>query len=96
MTSKNTGHKIAAYHFDSPDKITRGRIGGRKVFSKHFRAALIKRYDSRDTITGEKLEPRYLQIDHRIPYAVSGDSSHDEESLEAYMLLDASSQRTKS
>jgi len=42
VTSKNTGRKIAAYRFDSRDKITRERIGGRKAFSKHFRAALIK------------------------------------------------------
>lgn len=96
VTSKKTGRRIAAYRFDSPDKITRGRIGGRKAFSKRFREALIKRYDSHDTITGEKLEARYLQIDHRIPYTMSGDSSHDKENLEAYMLLDASSQRAKS
>lgn len=96
VASQKTGRRIAAYRFDSPDKIIRGRIGGRKAFSKRFRAALIKRYGSCDTITGEKLEERYLQIDHRIPYAVAGDSSHDEDNLEAYMLLDASSQRAKS
>lgn len=96
VASQKTGRKIAAYRFDSPDKITRGRIGGRKAFSRRFRAALIKRYGSCDTITGEKLEPRYLQIDHRIPYAVAGNSSYNEDNLEAYMLLDASSQRAKS
>lgn len=96
VSSKKTGRKIAAYRFGSPDKIIRGRIGGRRAFSKRFRAALIKRYDSRDTITGEKLAARYLQIDHRIPYAVAGESSHNEDNLEAYMLLDASSQRAKS
>ena len=97
VPSKKTGRKkIAAYRFGSPDEIIRGRIGGRKAFSKHFRAALIKRYDSRDTITGEKLEARYLQIDHRIPYAVAGNFYHDGDNLEAYMLLDASSQRAKS
>lgn len=32
VASQKTGRKIAAYRFDSPDKITRGRIGGRKAF----------------------------------------------------------------
>ena len=96
VSSQRTGRKIAAYRFGNPDEIIRGRTSGRKAFSKHFRAALIKRYDSCDTITGEKLEARYLQIDHRIPYAVAGNSYHDEDNLEAYMLLDASSQRAKS
>ena len=96
VTSQKTGRRIAAYRFGSPDEIIRGRIGGRKAFSKHFRTALIKRYGSRDTITGEKIEARYLQIDHRISYGIAGDSSHSEDKLGAYMLLDASSQRAKS
>jgi len=96
VISHKTGRRIAAYRFDSPDKIVRGRIGGRKAFSRGFRKILIERYDSRDAITGEKLEARYLQIDHRVPYKVAGDSSYSEEQPDAYMLLDASSQRAKS
>ncbi|MGR2856594.1 HNH endonuclease [Erwinia sp. 1181_3] len=94
--NNRSGRKIAAYRFDSPDKIKNGRIGGRKSFSKKFKESLIRKYDSRDALTGEKLESRYLQIDHRIPYQVSGDSAHDELNANAYMLLDASSQRAKS
>ena len=95
-TSEKTGRKIAAYRFDSPNNIVRGRIGGRKAFSKRFRDALIERYGSRDAITGERCEARYLQIDHRVPYQVAGESVHNEDQPEAYMLLDASSQRAKS
>lgn len=96
VRSDQTGRMIAAYRFDSPDKIIRGRIGGRKTFSKHFKDALIERYKSRDAITGERCEPRYLQIDHRIPYEVAGETAHDEQQPDAYMLLDTSSQRAKS
>jgi len=96
VRSEKTGRRIAAYRFDSPEKIVRGRIGGRVAFSKRFRNALIERYDSRDAITGERYDPRYLQIDHRIPYEVAGESAYDEEQPDAYMLLDASSQRAKS
>ena len=96
ITSERTGRQIAAYRFADPGKIRRGRIGGRKAFSKAFRDALIARYESRDAITGEQMDGRYLQIDHRVPYEVVGDGSYDEANLEEYMLLDASSQRAKS
>ncbi len=96
VTSARTGRKIGAYRFGDPAKIRRGRIGGRQAFSKQFKEALIAKYGSADAITGEKLDSGFLQIDHRIPYGVAGDESYDESNLDAYMLLDASSQRAKS
>lgn len=96
ITSERTGRRIAAYRFGDPGKIRRGRIGGRKAFSKSFRDALIARYDARDAITGERMDARYLQIDHRVPYEVAGEAVHDEANVEEYMLLDGSSQRAKS
>lgn len=96
IPSERSGRKIGAYRFDDPSKIRRGRIEGRKAFSKPFRDALIARYDSRDAFTGEQIAARYLQIDHRVPYEVAGDAVHDEVHPEEYMLLDSSSQRAKS
>ena len=96
VKSDQTGRQVGAYRFGDPDKIKRGRIGGRKAFSKAFKDDLISYYGARDAITGEKMEARYLQIDHRIPYEISGDEVHDESKREEYMLLDASSQRAKS
>ena len=96
VVSKQTGRSIAAYRFADPSKIRRGRIGGRRAFSKAFRDGLIHRYDSRDAFTGERMDRRYLQIDHRIPYEVVGEHYHEESNIEEYMLLDASSQRAKS
>jgi hypothetical protein len=94
--SAKTGRKIGVYRFGNPDDIRSGRIDGRKPFSKAFKAALIDRYGARDAFTQEILEPRYLQIDHRVPYQVAGDSAFSEDKPEDYMLLDASSQRAKS
>ncbi len=96
LVSGRTGRKIAAYRFADPADIKRGRIGGRKAFSKAFKDALIERYGEFDAITAQPVESRYLQIDHRVPYEVAGDGEHDEDNLDAYMLLDASSQRAKS
>jgi len=96
VVSSKTGRKIGAYTFDDPENIKAGRIGGRKAFPKEFKAALIAIQGSRCTLTGEMLEPRYLQVDHRIPYEVAGDGTDNFSELGAYMLLDASAQRAKS
>jgi hypothetical protein len=96
VRSEKSGRIIGAYRFADPAKIKGGRIGGRRAFSKAFKEALIDRYGSADTISSERLDPRYLQIDHRIPYEVGGDSVLSDLSVENYMLLDASNQRAKS
>lgn len=87
------GRRLGAYRFGDPEKVRGGRLGGRKVLSKTFKKELVEMYGSRDHISGEKIEDRYLQIDHRIPYEVAGDDSRDPAD---YMLIDASNQRAKS
>ena len=94
--SAKTGRKIGVYRFGDPNDIKAGRINGRKAFSKAFKARLIEVYGAREAFTQEELEPRYLQIDHRVPYQVAGDAAFNEDLPENYMLLDASSQRAKS
>lgn len=96
VRSERTGRMIGAYRFADPSQIKGGRIGGRRAFPKAFKDALVARYGSADTITGERIDPRYLQIDHRIPYEVAGDDLAAELDIEDYMLLDASNQRAKS
>jgi hypothetical protein len=96
VKSSRTGRMIAAYRFGNPDEIKDGRLGGRQVFSKQFKQELIDHYGERDHISGAKLEARYLQIDHRIPYEVSGDDNLTEKNVADYMLIDASMQRAKS
>lgn len=66
------------------------------MFSKQFKKQLLKQYDSRCTITSERYEERYLQIDHRIPYEIAGDEIGDERTPEKFMLLSGSAQRQKS
>lgn len=95
-TSKKTGRRMAVYSFGDPSLIQAGRIGGRSALPKSFKAALITRYGSVDCITGAQLSERVLTIDHRIPYRIAGDVGLGEGDVESYMLLDASSQRSKS
>ncbi len=94
VKSSKTGRQIGAYRFAHLSQIEAGRVGGRKSFSKQFKEQLVKHYGARSMLTNEELEPRYLQIDHRIPYQIAG--NHAGEKIEYYMLLDASAQRAKS
>jgi len=95
VISPKTGRRIGAYTFDDVSKIKKGRIGGRKAFPKKFRQKLLAIYGSKDAITGDKLDDRYLQIDHRIPYEVAGEGD-GKLNTDDFMLLDASSNRAKS
>lgn len=95
-TSEKTGRRMAVYSFGDPSQIQDGRVGGRSALPKAFKTALIARYGSVDCITGAQLDERVLQIDHRIPYRISGDDGLSDRDVESYMLLDASSQRAKS
>lgn len=94
--SERTGKRMAVYTFGDASDVQAGRIGGRSALPKKFKAKLIQKYSSMDCITGLKLDERVLQIDHRIPYRLAGDVGLSEFDVEAYMLLDASSQRSKS
>jgi hypothetical protein len=96
ITSSKSGRRMAVYAFGDPAQIQSGRIGGRSAFPKAFKTELIAHYGSRDCITGAQLDDRVLQIDHRIPYRISGDAGLEDHSVTDYMLLDASSQRAKS
>lgn len=95
VISHKTARRMGAYTFDDVSKIKAGRVGGRKAFSKQFKQALIETYGARDAITGESLDERYLQIDHRVPYEVAGDDGGELDPQD-FMLLDASSNRAKS
>lgn len=89
------GRAIAAYRFGDPSAIRKGFLGGRRAFSKAFKAALIKANGSRCQICFQEYEGRYLQIDHRVPYEVAGDIKFDEHDIKPYMLVCASCNRAK-
>ncbi len=90
------GRTMGRYRLGRAEDIQDDRHAGRSVLPKAFKAELLSRYGSADCITGARLDPRVLQIDHRVPYGVAGNAGLAERDTSAYMLLDASSQRAKS
>lgn len=94
--SAQTGKRMAVYSFGKEADIQNGRIGGRSAFPKSFKRRLIEFYGKIDCITGAETDERALQIDHRVPYRIAGDQGLSDHDITKYMLLDASSQRSKS
>jgi hypothetical protein len=85
----SNGRSIAAYVFGEgdldPDK------KGRRLLPKKERDALIHAAGDKCQLCGAD---HNLQVDHRIPYEVAGESQHDEE--EPYQILCGSCNRKKS
>lgn len=92
----NTGRSIAAYKFGDFNKIQRGRLSGRSVLSKEFKETLYKAHNGKCFICSGNFELRYLQIDHRVPYEISGDDNSISKNLADFMLLCGSCNRAKS
>lgn len=89
------GRKIAAYRFGDPNNIRTGKIFGRTLFAKDLKNKLIEKYGSRCFIYLEDIPVRDLQIDHRIPFEISGDSPNNNQ-IRDFMLLCGSANRAKS
>ena len=90
------GRRIAAYRFGDPERLEAEKLGGRRSFSKEFKDRLLEQTNNRCAICLEVYEPRYLQIDHRIPFEVAGDSDVEQSQADAYMLVCGSCNRAKS
>lgn len=89
------GRSIAAYKFGEFKKENVNKLAGRTLLSKKLKDELIDKFGSKCFIYNEAAEPQELQIDHRVPYEVGGESS-EESKAEDFMLLSASANRAKS
>jgi hypothetical protein len=90
------GRKIAAYSIALRPRTADDRLKGRRSFPKVFKDALTARYGPRCGICGAALHPRYLQVDHRVPYQVAGDRPEGDLRPRDYMLVCGSCNRAKS
>lgn len=88
------GRRIAAYRLNVAAFREEREPGGRRSFPKQFKDSLLARYGPRCASCGISLEPRYLQIDHRVPYEVAGEVGRL--AVSEFMLLCPSCNRSKS
>ena len=90
------GRTIAEYQLGELSDIKGGKLQGRKTFSKKFKETLHAHSNDRCAICSASFETRYLQIDHRIPYEIAGDTDYQTRNIADYMLLCGSCNRAKS
>lgn len=97
IKSNDGKRNIAAYRFGNFKTVRQDRIKGRINWPKNFKDELIGRYGAKCFISGAELNPRALQIDHRIPYQIAGDdASKKKRNVEDFMLLSSTSNSAKS
>jgi hypothetical protein len=89
------GKTIAAYKFGNLNLIQKNRVEGRITFSKDFKKQLCEHCKGHCFICTALFEDRYLQIDHRVPYQIGGDTD-SERKISDFMLLCSSCNRAKS
>lgn len=88
------GRKIAAYRFGEYKKGNVRKTSGRTALTKQLKQELIQHYGPKCFIYNEDFNERELQIDHRVPYEVAGDSG--KHVMDDYMLLSPSANHAKS
>lgn len=97
MRKTVNGKSVAVYAFDTPPDPESNMLSkelGRTALSNELRDKLIAKYGAKCFITLVSVPKSELQVDHRIPYEIGGEPSHDD--LTKFMLLTASSNRRKS
>ena len=92
----STGRSIGAYRFAKWEDFRVDKLKGRLAFSKQFKKDLVEHCGGRCLVCLASFEERYLQIDHRVPYEVSGDDPSPSRDLHHYMLVCSSCNRAKS
>lgn len=90
------GRRIAAYRFGDPADINTIMMRGRTAFAAGLKSTLIEKYGPRCHIYRTEFPERELQIDHRVPFGVAGDTADGPTDVDGYMLLCASANRAKS
>lgn len=91
-----SGRSISAYRFGNLEDLQPNQRGRRNIFPKAFKHQLFEIQDGKCSICGAVYDERYLQIDHRVPYLVAGNTYSFDLEASHYMLVCASCNRAKS
>ena len=89
------GKKIAHYRFPDEMSVLDRTASGRVAISKQFQREVIEHYGERDIFTGVVAGIGVLQIDHRVPFRISGDPTQPFDVVD-FMPVSAAINRVKS
>lgn len=96
METAPDGRRFARYFLNEAGSAHYSKRAGRTALEKRLKAELIEMHGSKCFIYGETMEPRQLQVDHRVPYEVAGDAHEAQADARDFMLLSPSANRAKS
>ena len=89
------GKKVAHYRFPDEMGVLDRTASGRVAISKQFQREVIEYYGERDIFTGTVAGTGVLQIDHRVPFRISGDPRRPFDVVD-FMPVSAAMNRVKS
>ena len=95
VTRSIDGKRVGHYRFPAELEELDRHASGRFSMSKTFRNEVIDHYGERDIFTGAQVARTRLQIDHRVPFRVSGDPTTPF-AVEDFMPVSAAMNRAKS
>jgi hypothetical protein len=95
ITGKDN-RSVGAYRFGDPSAARVGTFSGRTILGKKLKEALLARDGAKCAIYLEPFPAAQLQIDHRVPFEVSGDNPSLAQDAAEYMLICPSANRAKS
>jgi len=70
------GRRIAAYELDLQGRIESRKSGGRRAIPKQVKQALMEAADATCAVCQSPYSATFLQVDHRVPFEVAGESMH--------------------
>ena len=89
------GRSVGAYEFGDPEHARTNKYFGRSSMGKNLKKDLVKRDGEICAIYLMPYPQKELQIDHRVPFQVSGENLEIDQNPENYMLLSPSANRLK-
>lgn len=88
------GRRIRVYWLGDLSQMR--RLRGRAPVPKPLKKAILQKQGERCSLCSLRVPERSLQVDHRVPYEISGEVENPQEHLDEFMLLCGSCNRAKS
>ncbi|HFD40148.1 MAG TPA: HNH endonuclease [Anaerolineae bacterium] len=94
VKSSDGSRTIAAYRFGDMADMRAGRLQGRSTAPRKLKRQLYEANQGRCAVCAGRFEFQYLQVDHRVPYEITGEAEDADPAH--FMLLCGSCNRAKS
>ena len=91
-----TGRPMAVYSFAPAATVLMADQAGRAALPQEFTVEVLRSAGHRCSLCCGRFEARFLQADHRVPYAIVGDDCHEGPKPQAFMAVCRSCNRAKS